>query len=86
VVVKDGVRASVTVDPTAIPWLLLSATSTAGPDGDRLLGTTFIQRINTTGGLQPPAAECNAGTADKVVEVPYTSDYFFWKATGKPGT
>src|SRR4051812_36479300 len=42
----------VTVDPTAIPWLVLSAKSTsAGPDGDRLEGTTFIQRVATTGGL-----------------------------------
>ena len=47
----------VTVDPTAIPWLLLSAASTApGPrGGERLAATTFIQRINTTGGLEPPA-------------------------------
>src|SRR5215217_6911878 len=26
----------VTVDPTAVPWLLLSATPSSGPDGDRL--------------------------------------------------
>jgi hypothetical protein len=44
-------KASVTVDPTAIPWLRLSAASTAaGPDGDRLVDTTYIQRIATTGG------------------------------------
>ncbi|HEV8649258.1 MAG TPA: DUF3455 domain-containing protein, partial [Actinomycetes bacterium] len=30
---------SVTVDATAIPWLLLSASTTAGPDGDRLVAT-----------------------------------------------
>jgi hypothetical protein len=71
---------SVIVDPNAIPWLRLSATATAGPDGDRLAGTTFIQRINTTGGLIPPAEECNAGTAGNVNEVPYTADYAFWKA------
>lgn len=65
----------------AIPWLLLSAASTtAGPDGDRLARTTFIQRIATTGGLAPAAGECNATTADDVVEVPYTADYYFWKA------
>jgi hypothetical protein len=70
----------VTVDATAIPWLLLSATSTsAGPDGARLVETTFIQRIATTGGLNPPAADCNAETAGTVVEVPYTADYYFWK-------
>jgi hypothetical protein len=72
----------VTVDPTAIPWLLLSAASTAvGPDGDRLVATTYIQRIATTGGLIPAAAECNATTAGTVAEVPYTADYNLWKRT-----
>ena len=71
------------VDPSAIPWLLLSAASTsAGPDGDRLAGTTYIQRIATTGGLAPAAADCNAGTAGTTAEVPYTADYYFWKAKG----
>ena len=73
----------VSVDPTAIPWLRLAAASTtAGPDGDRLVATTYIQRIATTGGLAPPAAECNATTAGTVAEVPYTADYYFWKKTG----
>jgi hypothetical protein len=72
----------VTVDPTAIPWVLLSTPSpTAGPDGDRLVDTTFIQRIATTGGLAPPAAECDATTAGTVAEVPSTADYVFWKKT-----
>jgi hypothetical protein len=76
-------EASVTVDPTAIPWVRLSAASTAaGPDGDRLVATTFIQRIATTGGLAPPAADCNQTTAGTVAEVPYTADYYFWKHTG----
>jgi hypothetical protein len=86
---KDGSRVvglaekMVTVDPTAIPWVRLSAASTAaGPDGDRLVATTYVQRIATTGGLAPPAAECNAATAGTVAEVPYTADYYFWKRTG----
>lgn len=71
-----------TVDATAIPWLRLSAASTAiGPDGDRLAGTTYIQRIATTGGLAPAAASCNDGTAGDVEEVQYTADYTFWKAS-----
>jgi hypothetical protein len=73
----------VIVDSTAIPWLrLVSASTAAGPDGDRLVATTYIQRIATTGGLAPPAAECNATTAGTVAEVPYTADYYFWKRTG----
>ena len=73
----------VTVDPTAIPWLLLSAAPSSGPDGERLSPTTFIQRVNTTGGLEPPASECNASTAGTTEEVDYTADYYFWKATGR---
>jgi hypothetical protein len=84
---KDGSKvvgkreAGATVDPTAIDWLRLSAASTAtGPDGaDRLAGTTYIQRINTTGGLAPADASCTAGTT---AEVPYTADYVFWKRSG----
>jgi Protein of unknown function (DUF3455) len=72
-----------TVDATAVPWLLLSAASTAaGADGDRLVATTFIQRIATTGGLAPAAAACNEDTAGSTAEVPYTADYYFWKAVG----
>src|SRR5215207_5691394 len=37
--------------------------------GDLLTGTTFIQRLNTQGGTQPPAAECKAQTENKVKEV-----------------
>ena len=84
---KDGSKVlgtvvdKIIVDRTAIPWVLLSASTTPGADGDRLVDTTFIQRIHTAGGLTPPAADCNAATAGKVVEVPYTADYVFWKKT-----
>ena len=72
----------VTVDPTAIPWLLLRAASkSAGPDGgDRLAETTFIQRVATVGGLPPAAADCNPDAVGMKAEVPYTADYYFWKA------
>ena len=77
----------VTVDPTAIPWLLISAVSTTeSRHGDRLADTTFIQRVATTGGLAPAATDCNAATAGATAEVPYTADYFFWKSTcRRPG-
>ena len=79
---KDGsmvvghAEANVTVDDTAIPWVRLSAASTTP---GRLGNTTNIQRIATTGGHVPPAADCNATTAGTVAEVPYTADYYFWK-------
>jgi hypothetical protein len=70
----------VTVDPSAIPWLLLSRKSSgAGEDGDRLAGTTFIQRVATTGGLAPSPETCTPSAASTTVEVPYTADYYFWK-------
>ena len=74
----------VTVDPGAIQWLLIKATPYVGSDGDRLAGTTFIQRIATTGGLEPAAADCNPGTVGTVEEIPYTADYVFWKAHSAP--
>jgi hypothetical protein len=75
--------AGATVDPTAIPWLRLKrASATAGADGDRLVATTYIQRIATVGGLAPAADLCNALTVGTAVEVPYTADYLFWKEQG----
>ncbi len=73
--VKD---ASYTPDPTAIPWLLLKVVKTAVglTGGDKMIGTTYIQRLNTTGGLKPTGT-CSEG--DKAL-VPYTADYFFYKA------
>jgi hypothetical protein len=72
----DG--ASYTPDPTAIPWLLLKVVGKAvGPTGgDKMISTTYIQRLNTTGGLKPTGT-CTEG--DKAL-VPYTADYFFYKA------
>ena len=67
----------VTVDPTAIPWLLLKATPTAP---GKLGKTTYIQRIATEGGLAPAASTCTAENAGQIVEVPYEADYVFWKA------
>jgi|SoiMethySBSTD1v2_1073268.scaffolds.fasta_scaffold737951_1 hypothetical protein len=66
--------AGVTVDATAIPWLLLSAVSTAGPG--ILDQTEYIQRVNTTGGLAPAAAPTQAG---QEARVPYTADYYFFR-------
>jgi hypothetical protein len=79
---KDGsmivghAEVSVSVDPTAVPWVRLSAASTTP---GQLGNTTNIQRIATTGGLPPAAADCNALRAGTVAEVPYTADYYFWK-------
>src|SRR5215208_6275831 len=71
----------VTMDGAAIPWLRLAAASTSvGDDGDRLAHTAYIQRVATTGGIAPAAGTCNASTIGAVEEIPYTANYYFWKA------
>ena len=69
---------AVTVDPGAIPWVLLQVVGAEdGPTGgDELSETTYIQRLNTVGGLAPSTA-CTVGM---MALVPYTADYFFYKA------
>jgi hypothetical protein len=82
---KDGssVEAARTVSVSGgagnIAWLLLQAVVTsAGSDGDRLTSTTWVQRLNTSGGVAP-AGTC---TPNDRIAVPYSTDYFFWRAAG----
>jgi hypothetical protein len=67
------------VEPGAIPWLLLEVAGTEpGPNGGWLLTkTTYIQRLNTKGGMAPSAA-CSVGER---LLVPYEADYYFYKAS-----
>jgi hypothetical protein len=75
--------AGASVDATAVDWLRLKVTSaTAGPDGDHLTATTYIQRIHTVGGVAPAAACCDADSIAEQREIPYSADYVFFKATG----
>ena len=66
----------------AIPWLLLEVVGTEpGPTGgDRLTRTTFIQRLNTSGGIAPSDGCAESLDIGKTAFVPYTADYFFYKA------
>lgn len=60
-----------------IPWLLLrTIVTSAGEGGDRLVGTTWVQRLNTSGGVAP-AGTC---TPNERIRVDYSADYFFWRA------
>ena len=76
----DG-NGAVTVDDTAIAWLLLDGVgSQNGPTGgDKLTGTTFIQRLNTTGGLAPKTGCSSLTDVGNQAFVDYTADYFFYK-------
>ena len=70
-----------TVSPTAIPWVRLEVVGRAlGPTGgNTLFDTTFIQRVNTVGGLAPSTG-CNLPTdLGHKAFIPYTADYFFFK-------
>jgi hypothetical protein len=69
------------VTPEAIPWLLLQVVGAKeGPSGGHTLtATTFIQRVNTSGGIAPSAG-CAAPTEiGNQAFVPYTADYVFYK-------
>ncbi len=62
------------VDPTAIAWLLLLAKTTQGPG--IFAHTTYVQRVNTTGGLAPATTGISA---NEVVRVSYTAEYYFYR-------
>jgi len=64
-------------DPTAIPWLLLSAKSTSGTG--LLSNTQFIQRLRTAGG-KAPADGCDQAHAGAESRVAYSADYLFYSA------
>lgn len=69
------------VAPGAIPWLLLeTAGLQLGPDGGAFMAqTTFIQRVNTSGGLAPSTGCTNDDEIGRIALVPYTTDYFFYR-------
>ena len=64
-----------TPDPTAVAWILLSKFTTEG--SGIFSKVTYIQRVNTTGGLAPS----EAGLVDgEMKQIPYTAEYYFYKA------
>ena len=78
---KNGIDAG--SDPQSCPntgsiqcLLLESVGNAKGPTGGNLLAhTTFIQRLNTSGGAVPTTA-CAVGQTELV---PYRADYFFFR-------
>jgi hypothetical protein len=61
-------------DPNSIAWLLLEAVSTSGPG--IYSSVTYIQRVNTKGGLPPSAPGSYVG---ETVQIPYTAEYYFYR-------
>jgi hypothetical protein len=69
------------VAPGAISWLLLRAVGalhgSAGSGG--LAATTYVQRLNTTGGVAPSTGCGSTADLGNQVFVPYRADYFFYE-------
>jgi hypothetical protein len=66
-----------TPDTNAIPWLKLEATDSDGPGG--FDGVTYIQRVNTVGGIAPGYP---GGFVGDEARVDYTAEYYFYRAQG----
>ena len=68
------------VAPGAIAWLLLRRVGAkdGSMGGDTLSKTTFIQRLNTSGGMAPATGCMSSTDIGKQAWVPYTADYFFY--------
>jgi hypothetical protein len=67
----------------AIPWLLLEVVGDErGPTGGvRLTRTSFIQRLNTSGGIAPVTGCATSTDIGTRALVDYSADYFFYKDT-----
>jgi hypothetical protein len=68
----------VAVAPAAagnIPFQLVKAEGGSG----ELAGITYVQRVNTKGGVAPSSG-CGASTKGTRQTVPYSADYVFYKA------
>jgi len=72
-------------DPTfvakgAVAWLKLTVVGVQdGPGGgDTLTKTTFIQRVNTAGGVAPATSCASFSDVGNQAFMPYTADYIFY--------
>jgi hypothetical protein len=72
------------VAPGAIPWLLVQIVGSQRglTGGSALTQTTFIQRVNTSGGVAP-SGDCDEAAYGRIALVPYTTDYIFYQAHGR---
>ena len=71
-----GARIGIAPSPNtnSIPMLLLEAKTPEGPG--IFARTTYIQRVNTVGGVAAAAA---GSTIGEEARVPYTAEYFFYR-------
>ena len=78
---RDGSLDARYVAPGAIEWLVLDVSGAEpGPTaGEKLSSAVIIQRVNTRGGVKPPATECTTVTVNTRNFVRYEADYYFYK-------
>ena len=62
--------------PTGIPWLLVRAKPAVGPG--RFHDVTYIQQVNTIGGLAPTTI-ADAAHLGMESRVPFTAEYYFYR-------
>jgi hypothetical protein len=69
------------VEAGAIPWLLVKvAGQEVGPTGGSILTqTTFIHRLNTSGGSKPTTGCSQTNHIGDLKFVPYVADYYFYR-------
>jgi hypothetical protein len=69
------------VAPDAIAWVTLSRAGVlqGSGTGDNLAVATFVQRVNTVGGLAPSIGCNSPADIRKTAFVPYEADYVFYR-------
>lgn len=60
-----------------LPWLLFSVKSFGKGE---FAGTSYVQRINTQGGMPPTS--CSAGQANRLLRVEFSADFVFYRPRG----
>ena len=70
------------VAPGAIAWLLIEVEgAVAGPNGgDTFTATTYIHRVNTSGGVKPSTGCAGPENVGATRYVPYEADYYFYES------
>jgi hypothetical protein len=63
--------------PDTLPGLLLSAKSFGKGE---FAGVTYVQRVNTRGGMPPPA--CDVNQLNRLLRVDFSADFVFYRPQG----
>jgi len=70
------------VAPGAIGWVLLKVVGTQAASGnqDGVAATTYVQRLNTAGGMAPSTGCGSSAEVGNLAFVPYLADYYFYQS------